>query len=70
MFFAIICVIALFGAQSWAGTARDITRADAIYQEKLQKYLETVPKEVADEALMTVVSNKKLIIYQELNLLV
>lgn len=60
MFFAIFCVIVLLGAPSLAGRARDISRAETVYQENLEKYLDTLPKAVLDEALMTVVGETNL----------
>lgn len=34
----------------------DVVRADELYQEQLKEYLKTVPRDIAEEALMTVVS--------------
>lgn len=56
MFFEIVC-IAVLASPSLAGVARSVKRADEVYQEQLRAYLATQPKAIAEEALMTVVSN-------------
>lgn len=55
MLLGIVCV-ALIAAPAWAAiTPRDLKRADQVYQERLEEYLSTVPRAVAEEARMSVV---------------
>lgn len=53
----LVC-FALLAAPGWAVVLPlgHMKKADEIYQERLENYLATVPKAIADEARMTVVS--------------
>lgn len=50
--------LVLFAAASCVSVPnrKDVIRADEVYQQQLKEYLKTVPRDIAEEALMTVVS--------------
>lgn len=60
MLLGIVCVALLAAPASWAAAPRlqAMKRADEIYEERLERYLATVPKAVAEEARMSVVSQR------------
>lgn len=55
-----VLLVVLFAAASCVSvpSREDVIRADEVYQEQLKEYLKTVPKSIAEEALMTVVCNR------------
>lgn len=52
-------LVVLFAVTSCVGvpSREDVILADKVYQEQLKEYLKTVPTNIANEALMTVVCN-------------
>lgn len=53
--------VALLAAPAWAAMPplQEMKKADEIYQERLENYLATVPRTIAEEARMSVVSIEK-----------